>query len=262
MSTDAIIHVLLTTVLPCVVVSFVVGWFLRKTSYAALAVFFGIVAGNVASGLLPWLPSNQEMSLLMLMVFLSFLLIDVKFRQWWVGVIFVGAFSSFLAQHEGAEFIFHGYYSLVAVLLYLALTTAERTLSGRVMLLLYSFWGLAGSIVLIHAHSGLLSQIALLWMCSCGGLYAVYCKRIEPIRGLAGPATSVMQYVLSYGLLTCYSEVPATAFILAAIAPICCLLLYKSNSPRLRLIAVLGWLLLLVIACGLAIYYDDVLVLD
>lgn len=263
MSTDSIIHVLLNTVLPCVVVSFVVGWFLRKTSYSALAVFCGIVAGNVASSLLPWWPSSQEMSSLMLMVFLSFFLIDMKPRHWWVGLIFVLAFSTHLLNPQPDEKFFRLISTVVTVMLYMALLLAERKLPGRAILLLCSLWGLAASIILILAHSGLLSQIALLWACSCIGLYGVFCKRIEPVRGLAGPATIVLQYVLSYGLQTCYSQVPAVAFVLAIIAPVSCLLLYReSNNPRLRLFAVLGWLLLLVIACGLAIYFDDVLVLD
>lgn len=262
MSTDAILHVLLTTVLPCVVVSFVVGWFLRKTSYAALAVFCGIVAGNVISRLLPWWPSEQEMSSLMLTVFFSFFLVDMKPRHWWVGLIFVLFFSTHLLNPQPDEKFYTLLSTVVTVLLYLALLLAERKLSGRLMLILYSLWGLAASIVLIHAHSGLLSQIALLWVCSCIGLYTIFCQRIEPVRGLAGPATILLQYVLSYGLQTCYSEVPAMAFILAATSPICCLMLFKSNSPRLRVIAVLGWLLMLVIACGLAIYFDDVLVIQ
>lgn len=260
---EVILDILLTTILPCIVVSFVAGWLLRKTSYAALAVFSGIVAGNVASRLLPWWPSEQEMSLLLLMVSLSFLLIDVKPKQWWVGVIFVVAFSSFLVQRESLEFVHHSSYIVIAGLLYFALTRAEQLVPGRVMLLLYSVWGLAASIILIYAHSGLLSQIAMMWMCSCAGLFCVYCRHTGAVRGLAAPATILMQYLLNYGLQTCYCQVPAAAFVLAGVAPLSCLLMrFNENSPRLRRIAIVGWLLLLIIACGLAIYFDDVLVLE
>lgn len=269
---DVILDILLTTILPSIVVSFVAGWFLRKTSYMALAVMFGIVAGNVASRLLPWWPSELEMSLLLLMVGLSFLLMDLKPKQWWVGVIFVVAFSSYLIQVEiralmqGESFLEMAYYSvycLVAVSLYLALTCAERLVSGRVLLLLYSLWGMAASIILIYAHSGLLSQIAMLWMCSCVGLFCVYSRRIDTVRGLAAPATVLLQYLLTYGLQTCYCQVPAAAFVLAGIAPLSCLFMkVNENSPRLRRIAIGGWLLLLVIACGLAVYFDNVLILE
>ncbi len=269
---DVILDILLTTILPCIVVSFVAGWFLRKTSYTALAVLFGAVAGNAGSRLLPWWPSEQEMSLLLLMVGLSFLLIDVRPKQWWVGVIFVVSFSSYLIQAEiralmqgesFLEMVYYSVYCLVAVSLYLALTRAERLVSGRVMLLLYSLWGLAASIILIYAHSGLLSQIALLWMCSCIGLLCAYSKRTDAVRGLAAPATILLQYLLSYGLQTCYCQVPAVAFVLAGVAPLACLVMkVNESSPRLRRIAIVGWLMLLLIACSLAIYCDNVLFLD
>ncbi len=260
---DVIVDVFKTTILPSVVVSFVAGWLLRKTQYAALAIFLGIVAGNLLSQLLPWWPYRDEMSFLLLAVFLSLFLMELKTKQWLTGTICICIISLMLIQQESQDLVTSATYVLFGMMLYMSLFAAECWLSGRVLMLLCILSGSACSIILIYAHSCLLCQIALLWTCSCGGLALTVLQSSLPIRGVAGPTTIFLQYLLYYGQQTCFSEVPAASYYLAAIAPFPCVLVYlKCNSPLLRLIAVAGWLLLLVLATGLAMYFDDVLIVQ
>ncbi len=260
---EVMIDVIATTILPSMMASFVVGWLLRKTPYTALAIFLGLVSGNLLSKLLPWWPSREELSVLLLTVFLSLFLLELKSKQWLTGSICISIFSSMLIQQESHELLIHSAYVLMGVVLYVSLLTAERWFSGQLLLLLCILSGLASSIILIYAHSGLLSQIALLWTSSCGGLALTRIKSSFPIRGLAGPTTIFIQYLLFYGQQTCFSEVPAASFYLAAIAPFPCLLLtLRFSYLKLKVFAVAGWVLLLVLATGLALYFDDILIVQ
>jgi hypothetical protein len=258
---EEVLRLLLVTVLPGVLVSLVMGRYCRE--YSALGLLGGMIAGNLVCNVLPWWPSSQEMSWLILALVLNYLPLLLKPGWRWLSAPWVGLLSLLLIHGESREMVSRLGYCVFCMLLCYSIQGAERWLRPSRLMILNIASGLAGCIILYHAHSALLAQIMLLWSCSCLGLLIACWKRVSPLMGIAAPCSLFVPYLLDYGTHNSFSQVPGSAWFLAVFAPCCCLLLtLNSNSPLLRGMAVAGWLVFLCIAAGLAIYFEDPLIIE
>lgn len=247
--------------LPGFVVSFVSGLVLLRWKGTGLALVLGIFAANALNTPLPWFDWNQELGRVCLILVLSLATIFLNGEQLWKWVVktaWVGILSATLCFHENIESSHCLAVSAVSMALYGVLSFGERRLPGWVLLRLLSATGLATSLVMLHAHSARLSDVALMWMISCAGLFvaAIFTKKEN--QGLSGTAAVFLPFLLFYGQLSTFSNVPIWSFILVGVAPGACLLCLKVQ-PRFMAWAVTAiWLVSLVAAVGLVMRYESI----
>ncbi|MFT3878144.1 MAG: hypothetical protein QM703_00615 [Gemmatales bacterium] len=247
--------------LPGFIVSFVAGLVLLRWRGAGLALVLGLFAANVLNTPLPWFDWEQELGRVCLILALSLVTMFLNGEQpwkWAVKVALVGVLSGTLCFHENIELSHRLAVAAASIALYVVLSIGERRLPGWIFLVLLSSTGLATALVMLHAHTARLSDVALMWMISSVGLFfsAMFSK--TEIQGLSGPSAVFFPFLLFYGRLSTFSEVPVWSFILVVAAPAACLLCLLAQ-PKFRLWSVtVAWLLFLIAAVGLAMRYESI----
>jgi len=259
---EVIWDLFISIVLPGFVVSFVSGMILLRWKGAGAALVLGIFAANVLNTPLAWFDWDQELGRVCLILVLSLATVFLGCEKWWkqgLAAAWIGVLSGVLCYHENIEIGHRVEVVAVSMALFGLLSYAEQRLNGRVFLALLSATGLATSLVMLHAHTALLSDIGMMWMVSSAGvLLAAFIIKTE-IRGLAGPTAVFIPFLLYYGQLSTYSAVPVWSFVLIAAAPLaCCLCLLPKNRMRNVMVSVL-WLFCLAAAVALAMRYETVI---
>jgi hypothetical protein len=133
----------------------------------------------------------------------------------------------------------------------LALTTP----GGQVPLFLAAAF-LAGSLVILHAHSGRLAEVALIAGGALTGLAVVaWWARID-CAGVVPAAVVLLPGVLLAGQTETYSDVPDSAFALVALAPLVLVVTLAEGLhhwPRLRVALLRGILILVPLVSALVL---------
>lgn len=121
---------------------------------------------------------------------------------------------------------------------------------------------LAAAVVLLHAHSARLADMALLLAGGCLGIAVVaFVSRIDP-AGLAPIAAVMLPGLMLAGQRSTFSDVPMISFALVGLSPLTILLGWIFGRYFVSLSgAWLGWILFLLVnglAVGLAIRSEDI----
>ncbi|HQR06211.1 MAG TPA: hypothetical protein PLN21_05285 [Gemmatales bacterium] len=247
--------------LPGFVVSLVVGLILLRWKGAGLALLLGLLAANVSNTPLPWFDWNQELGRVCFILVLSLatILLDGEHVWKWVAkTAWVGVLSGTLCFHDNIELSHRLAVTAASMAIYGVLILGERKLPGWILLGLLCATGLATALVMLHAHTARLSDVALMWMISSAGLFTATLLKKGETQGIAGPAAVLFPYLLYYGQLSTFSEVPVWSFLLIAAAPVACLLCLVLQ-PKFRVWSVSAvWLLFLIAAIGLAMRYESI----
>jgi hypothetical protein len=247
--------------LPGFVVGFVSGLVLVRWRGAGLALVLGVFAANVLNTPLPWFDWSQELGRVCLILVLSLATLLLNGEHPWKWVLktaWVGVLSGTLCFHDNIEPMHRLVVAVASMALYGVLSFGERRLPGWVLLSLLSATGLATALVMLHAHTARLSDVALMWMISSAGLFFAAIISKTEIQGLSGPGAVFFPFLLYYGRLSTFSGVPAWSFVLIATAPMACLLCLLVQ-PKFRAWSVSAvWLLFLIAAVGLAMRYESI----
>ena len=175
------------------------------------------------------------------------------------GAAWVGVLSGVLCHHENIEISHRLVVVLVSMVHYVLLRYGERRLSHWVLPALFTGSGLASALVMLHAHTARLSDVGMMWMACSAGLLLSICIIKTGIRGLAGPAAVLLPFLLYYGRLSTYSEVPVWSFVLVAAAPLACILCWIGKGKLRMTLVIALWLLCLLAAVALAMRYETIL---
>lgn len=259
---DVVWDLVISILLPGFVVSFVSGMVLLRWKWAGPALVLGLLAANVLSTPLPWFDWDQELGRVCFALVLSlatvFLSCD-KWRKVSLAVSWVGVLTGMLCYHENIEISHRMAVVIVSMVLYGLLSFGELRLSGRTLLVLLSAMGLATSVVMLHAHTARLSDVSMMWMVSCVGVLLAALIIKTEIRGLAGPTAVLIPFLLYYGQLSTYSEVPVWSFVLIVAAPLACSLCLLTNNRMRNVLVSAAWMLCLIAAVALAMRYESVI---
>ena len=259
---EVVWDLVISILLPGFVVSFGTGMILLRWKWAGPALVLGIIAANVLSTPLPWFDWDQELGRVCLVLVLSQAIVFLCPDKWWklsLAVAWVGVLAGVLYYHENIEISHRCAAVAASMVLYGLLTLGEMRISGRTLLALLSAMGLATSLVMLHAHTARLSDVGMMWMASGAGvLLAAFFIKTE-IRGVAGPAAVLFPFLLYYGKLSTFSEVPIWSFVLIVAAPLACFLcLLAKNRMRTVMVSAV-WLLFLATAVALAMRHETII---
>ena len=259
---DVVWDLVISILLPGFVVSFVSGMALLRWKWAGPALVLGILAANVLSTPLPWFDWDQELGRVCFALVFSLATMFLGCDKWWklsLAVAWVGVLSGVLCYHENIEISHQCAVITASIAFYCLVSFGELRLSGKVLLALLTAMGLATSLVMLHAHTARLSDVGMIWMTSSAGvLLAAFFIKTET-RGLAGPAAVLLPFLLYYGKLSTFSEVPIWSFVLVVAAPLaCCLCLLAKNRMRTVMVSAV-WLLCLITAVALAMRYETII---
>lgn len=247
--------------LPGFVVSFMTGLVLVRWGGAGLALVLGFFAANVLNTPLPWFDWDQELGRVCFILVVSLATNFLNGGPWWKWVVktaWVGVLSGTLCFHDNIELSHRLAVVVASMALYGVLSLGARRLSSWVLLTLISATGLATALVMLLAHTVRLSDVALMWMISSAGLFfaAIFSK--TEAQGLSGPSAVFFSFLLYYGQLSTFSEVPVWSFVLVAAAPVACLLCLKVKPKCQTWSVTAAWLLFLIAAVGLAMRYESI----
>lgn len=258
---EVVWDLVVSILLPGFVVSFVSGMVLLRWRGAGLALILGVLAANLINTPLPWFDWNQELGRVCLILVLSLATALVNGEPWWKWIVkaaWVGILSVTLCFHDNIELSHRLAVSVASMAMYGVISLGERRFSGCILLSLLAATGLATAIVMLHAHTARLNDVALMWVISSAGLFlaAIFSKTL--IQGLASPAAVFFPFLLYYGRLSTFSDVPVWSFILIVASPLACILCFMVK-PKGRAWAVSAlWLLFLIAAVGLAMRYESI----
>lgn len=259
---EVVSDLVISILLPGFVVSFVSGLILLRWKWAALALVLGFFASNVINTPLPWFDWDQELGRVCLILVLSLATLFQDDSKTWklvAGAAWVGGLCCVLCFHENIEISHRLIIVAVSMVQYLLLRYGETRLSNWVLPALLASSGLATALVMLQAHTARLSEVGMMWMASSIGLLVASCITKYGIRGLAGPAAVSLPFLLYYGRISTYSEVPVWSFVLVAAAPLACILCWLGKTKLRITLVVALWLLCLIAAVTLAIRYETTL---
>ena len=259
---EVVWDLVISILLPGFVVSFGTGMILLRWKWAGPALLLGLLAANVLSTSLPWFDWDQELGRVCLALVLSLATMFLGCDKWWklgLGVVWVGVLAGVLCYHENIEISHRWAVIAASIAFYCLVSFGELRLSGKILLALLIATGLATSLVMLHAHTARLSDVGMMWMVSSAGLLlAAFFIKTET-RGLAGPTAVLFPFLLYYGKLSTYSEVPIWSFVLVVTAPLACCLCLLSKNRMCTVMVSAVWLLCLVTAVALAMRYETII---
>ncbi len=210
----------------------------------ALALAGGLALGNFTRGLLPWWslelgwPSLFPATLAAICGgIIAALASSARGWRWELALrLITSACCAFWLAPSGTPLTRLGFFALLFAASALNWEVFRRSrvqsLGHSALLALTIPWGIAAAAVLIHAHSARFCDLAVLQTATLAGLGLIAVRwKLDVVALFAGPSIFFPALMLA-GAANTFSEVPASSFILVAVAP--CALWSLSLPPMRR----------------------------